>query len=746
MSDPDQMVGDAIRSAAMEAEDAPWPHSFQEAVTGGDRRRKGLHGRRGKELLVIVAVAAVVIALLTIPLPHVHLGGPQPGSNTKSPWKLEATLGPALFGGPVSCATPTDCYELSQTPLSTNSRFLVSTDGGSSWTLVPTSLPDSFEELSCPVPGTCYAATFLIGSSGGPPESPEVAETTDSGQVWSILATPSGFVPGHVACRTVLDCLVLGVQGTSSNDTTRVLVTTNGGKTWSSTTLPGSPLSEAAVCVSATLCYVTAGSNGPNELFRSESGGASWQRLWRFAADVQLVDLTCPTATECLVGGSIGSAGSQRVYLAVTRNRGATWAVVHVPSPSSWPVESLSCPSASHCVALAGINQSGGALVSDDGGSSWRTATLPSSAGVSQQALTCPSTQVCVAGGGSAAQITGPGTVGTLGSRLAWSSSDGGSTWRIAAQPAGSSATGLACVTATECVMTGASAGGTVVSDVTDDGRTWTVHAIPAIDWIGKPSCPSAGQCYAVGQTARGTIFLASSDGGVTWTDRHAFGDEIDPYSSQIDCPSAQACDVLFPSDLPAQFQYSTDGGVTWSIHSMEPYGTRPELVCTSALACIVGEGQYGNFYTTTDGGSSWQKAAIPSLVAVFGLSCGTPTTCTAIVEAFKDRVAVLESLASTDAGRGWSVVGSAPRADVQALSCSGSTCTLLGSLPTKTGGAIGRPVSYVTGNSGRSWVAQASVPELGSTGAWMAVSCPTASECVGAGYDVNGVTDVFER
>jgi photosystem II stability/assembly factor-like uncharacterized protein len=745
MADSDRMIGDAIRSAATVAEDASWPHTFAEAMSEGDRRRRLLGGRRGKELLAIVAVAAVVVALLIVPLPHFHLGGPEPGGpgNTTSPWKLEAKLGPALLGGPVSCATATDCYELSQTPLGTNARFLVSTDGGASWTLVATSLGDSFDQLSCPAPGDCYASTFILALSGTMPALPELAHTTDSGRTWSIVAIPSGFVPAHLSCRTALDCLVLGIQRTSEG-TTRVLVTTDGGKTWSGSALPGSPLSEAAVCVSATSCYATAGGSGPYELFHSMSGGASWQLLWRFPADVQLVSVACPTGTECLVGGSIGAAGSERAYLSITRNGGASWGAIRVPSP--WPVEALSCPSLSHCVALVGINESGGALVSDDGGSSWQAATLPSTAGVAQQALTCPSPQVCVAGGSSASQISAPGTLGTLGIGLTWSSSDGGKHWRITAQPAGTSATGIVCMTATECVMTGASANGTVVSAVTDDGVTWTDHAVPGVDWIGKPSCPSAGRCFAIAQSARGTILLSSSDGGVSWAIRHSFGDKIYAFTSQIDCPSTEACDVLFPNEISDQFRYSADGGLTWSAHFLQPYGTGALLVCTSARVCIVGERQYGNFLVTTDAGSTWQKVAVPSLLSVWALSCGTPTTCMAMVSVFKGHAAVLESVESVDGWHHWSV-GAAPPVGVQSLSCAGaSTCTLLGSGRIIAGQLIGRPLSYVTTDSGRSWVEQASVPILGSAGAWTTASCPTAAHCVAAGYGPDGSTDIFER
>jgi hypothetical protein len=77
------------------------------------------------------------------------------------------------------------------------------------------------------------------------------------------------------------------------------------------------------------------------------------------------------------------------------------------------------------------------------------------------------------------------------------------------------------------------------------------------------------------------------------------------------------------------------------------------------------------------------------------------------MVSVFKGHAAVLESVESVDGWHHWSV-GAAPPVGVQSLSCAGaSTCTLLGSGRITAGQLIGKPLRYVTTDSGRSWVGQ---------------------------------------
>jgi hypothetical protein len=114
----------------------------------------------------------------------------------------------------------------------------ISTDGGSSWTS-STALPASTASISlvaCGSATTCLATGFNTTNKG-----PLItAITTDAGTSWTMVTGPSGFAyPSSsfgeiaLACSSASTCVVVGTGASGPVSS----VTTNGGGTWTSSTV-----------------------------------------------------------------------------------------------------------------------------------------------------------------------------------------------------------------------------------------------------------------------------------------------------------------------------------------------------------------------------------------------------------------------------------------------------------------------------------------------------------------------------
>jgi hypothetical protein len=192
---------------------------------------------------------------------------------------------------------------------------------------------------------------------------------------------------------------------------------------------------------------------------------------------------------------------------------GSAWSIVTSPNAtgSNNYLESVSCVSASDCVAVGYTNTGSGTetLVMVWDGSAWSIVTSPN-AGTSNDRLysvSCVSATECVAVG--YADI-GDNVYETL--VMVWN----GSAWSIVTSPnAGTiddSLYSVSCVSATECVAVGStwtgSANETLV--MVWDGNAWSIVTSPnastSLDMLFSVSCASATECVAVGITETGEV------------------------------------------------------------------------------------------------------------------------------------------------------------------------------------------------------------------------------------------------
>lgn len=358
-------------------------------------------------------------------------------------------------------------------------------------------------------------------------------------------------------------------------------------------------------CPTAATCYIEGDNSksprGPvdlNSFYVSTDGAQSWSVLPVPAGVTFTSALACASAADCAAGGRYG--GHQPVYLS-TSTGGHSWTVRPLPA-SVGQVLSLTCITATSCHGLASaaaepenLNLN---LLSDahfirtsDGGA--HVAVVPFPAGTAIQSVSCPTASHCVAVGlyGNVDTPLGP----DLGRGVLLTSGDGGVTWQQHAWPHGYGAGPTAKVTCTDashCAMIGfVERDGTVRDAVgfvsgkdavqymviafsADGGLTWTARTLPGtipFPWIEDLTCPATGTCYAVGAdhigqrfgktgiSADSSVVAITHNAGRTWQ-RVTFavpatlpaGMQDDPFAdiSQVRCPLPDACVAIGVSDL----------------------------------------------------------------------------------------------------------------------------------------------------------------------------------------------------
>jgi hypothetical protein len=334
----------------------------------------------------------------------------------------------------VSCRSVSVCVVGGQT--STNYGVERTTDGGINWdnqTLWYTATQPFSDEIvdsiACATEPVCVATMT----------SAYIVHTNDSGAKWLNATTaPASLAPQAVACLTTSVCA--GVGGEAA------FRTTNGGKTWVSSTLPVSAASDADLvsiaCPSTSVCEAVGASestSGGALAFRSSNGGATWsaQKLPKNIAGLTAV--ACATASTCeAVGASFAISSGYTV---------------------------LACPGSATCPEATGSAYTPSypyALRTTDGGARWVSTKLPTSVG-DLSAIACPTPSVCDAVGAHATASTAAAALAEP-AVVAVRSTDGGTTWAAQPLPAGiTSLKGLACPTPYGCDAVGSDPIGGVV-------------------------------------------------------------------------------------------------------------------------------------------------------------------------------------------------------------------------------------------------------------------------------------------
>jgi photosystem II stability/assembly factor-like uncharacterized protein len=368
----------------------------------------------------------------------------------------------------------------------------------------------------------------------------------------------AGPEPGLLTCPTAATCYVEGDNSTSPSgpaDMNSFYVSTDAAQTWNVLPMPDHvTFTSALSCTSATDCTAGGLYSGHQLVYLiTTSGGHSWT-VRPLPADVgQILSLECVTAITCR--GLASSSGQAMtgfglgvdMHFVVTSDGGKRFTVV--PFPASESIQSATCPTASHCVAVGWYSNftartgpdldHGVLLTSDDGGMTWQKRSWPNGYGPGPVPdVTCADASHCAMIGfiERNGTVINPGIGYTSGKdavqyTVIAFSSDGGATWTTSTLPHTMPypmIEALTCPTTRTCYAAGSddieqrigdtrNAASSVVAITHDAGRTWerVTFAAPAkvpggmqgdsfMD-IGQIQCPQPDACVAIGVSDQGS-------------------------------------------------------------------------------------------------------------------------------------------------------------------------------------------------------------------------------------------------
>lgn len=575
-----------------------------------------------------------------------YAGQPVPGG---TPWRWQNPLPHGNTIAAVACPDSKTCYAIGSVTI------MLSHDGGQTWRTTYDKRDGFLQALSCPNSVTCY----VIGYDGGAGNT--IIGTMDGGQTWQRLRTGREPPPYNMTCPTSRVCYVSGPYLDA------LLITGDGGRTWSSRTLPwkvvslscpgadvcygsldtalvtspppsvgvtmdggatwtihpvGLPKRAGAQlgsirCVSATTCSVIAygGVTDAPSIVKTNDGGRSWvQQHFPANSYFRGGSLTCSTAAVCFL---VGDNGAPRSVLLTTIDGGRTWQRRR-PLPAN-PM-TIGCADPSNCIAAGAA---GTILRTFDG---WATRITESRNAVPGQvtsvyfalhAVACPSTSVCYAVGDSQSVVkmtSGNGRWSAMPRR------------RVSAP-----LTSLACPGVTICYA-GTEHDGVVVTR--NGGRSWSAALQPGMSVV---ACPSSKVCYAGGR--RGEMQV-TRNGGRTWIKERTPLSGRNYLVQQIRCPTTSICYVaaIGPSEPPPHSSSNigaivstSNAGRTWWRTDTDPYPL--SLACRTTVDCVALVWPFtvtpaSPALLTHDGGRTWQKRAVLPAGAWRDITCANRTTC----------------------------------------------------------------------------------------------------------------------
>ncbi len=282
-------------------------------------------------------------------------------------------------------------------------------------------------------------------------------------------------------------CVAVGDDG---GHFASIIVTNNGGSTWSNASPPAGVTSLSAVsCPSASVCYAGGGSG----IIKSSNGGTTWTIQ---DATFPAQSISCFTIDECTAVG--GSAIAQTLD-------GATWKPQTSPTQTN-TLSGVSCPNAITCFAVGMVNNQP-SIIGQSDGITWTVLDQPLLTSLS--GISCFVGSICTAVG-----------IATNGGGTTLSTTNGGSSWVAPTSiPTGKQLDDVACQTSSACIAVGTNLTSTpYVIGTANNGSTWSLQsqaAANAVDLTGI-SC-SAQDCVAVGDSGNrgaGSTIMVSTTGG----------------------------------------------------------------------------------------------------------------------------------------------------------------------------------------------------------------------------------------
>lgn len=259
--------------------------------------------------------------------------------------------------GPPSCPTAEMCAGAAG-----GMTLAVTTDAGASWRIEPVPTPAgvpgaSIGEVACATALRCVvqaAGTFLF--------------TADGGKTWTEAAVVPKGTPGlwYLRCDRDGRCIGLAPTGTNANGGIVAVLSADNGRTWALSGRHHAPASDLFMVSCGDALHCIDISDGGATMTTSD-GGVTWQDTAPVSTARGAIPLSvsCAVALECFVAVSdfspnvpsaTGPGGYQDATVEVTRDGGASWSTIGLPTMAGAPLAEvfpLSCPSQAGCVGVA---------------------------------------------------------------------------------------------------------------------------------------------------------------------------------------------------------------------------------------------------------------------------------------------------------------------------------------------------------------------------------------------------------
>lgn len=261
-------------------------------------------------------------------------------TNGGATWKkrsLPKNLGDV---GAISCGSATFCVApVIKGPLGTDAKesLLVTKNGGASWKVVTAPGDDEVQDVSCPTAKICFGTSDF--------NSGIIDKTTDGGSHWTSKTAPATGLTG-ISCASATHCVALAEDGSA------FIYTTNG-SSWHLVTAPGSVELGVISCSSKSACDA-AGSNSSRTAYvvlATGNGGKSWTTKSLPSAIDDVAGIACASSRRCIVVGEVEvtSTSSDKAIFA-TANGGSSWTKQSLPSGPDI-IQAVWCSAKAYCLA-----------------------------------------------------------------------------------------------------------------------------------------------------------------------------------------------------------------------------------------------------------------------------------------------------------------------------------------------------------------------------------------------------------
>jgi photosystem II stability/assembly factor-like uncharacterized protein len=334
-----------------------------------------------------------------------------------------------------------------------------------------------------------------------------------------------------ISCSDLRHCTAVGQAAQTSNGQGVIIVTTDGGATWTPATVPGGALDVTAVaCQPDRYCLAMATTAAGTVALVSSPVQPTWVQRGTLPPPLSgATGISCPNRTDCWVTAAADvDVDHVAGAVAFTTDGGAIWSVTTTPTGAGY-LNDIACTRGSGGqVGLPFTSTT--APVTTTPGTTTPASTTPASttpAGATQPvATTEPTTTVppttvppptttsttapagvpgtwCVIVGTSAATVTGTRT----GHGVILTTVDGGAIWSAQrVTPTAAALLGVSCTAVNSCVAVGSAvglepqAGVAVLTGST--GHPWRRSAsVFAPQALTAVSCTSASHCLMVGES-----------------------------------------------------------------------------------------------------------------------------------------------------------------------------------------------------------------------------------------------------